>query len=72
MTMNEMKKWIQKSFTEQYGFKPAQKSIIPLEYGTYGKEEHIEFIGFRVGNIGYTCKPYEQVKKCDAYDKETE
>ena len=68
MTMNEMKKWIQKSFINQYGFKPTLKAIIPLEYGTNGNK--VEFIGFRVGNIGYACKPYEQVERCDAYDME--
>ncbi len=67
MTIQEMKKAIQKSFTKQYGFAPALNQIRPQE--TYGAGKFIEEMSFCVGNIGYAFSVKTMVvERAEAYD----
>lgn len=68
MTMNEMKRAIVESFENWYGFAPAMKNIIPLETSSYGNS--YEWMGFRVGKVGYQFDKANGVNRCECYDAE--
>lgn len=70
MTDKQVRKAIVEHFKKMYGFAPYMKDIIFLEASLKG--DAYEWVGFRVGNIGYEFSAYDtttEVHKCTVYDK---
>ena len=71
--LNYAKELIQKKFTEQYGFAPSKKQIIPLE-ASYNHDKNLDLwfcdtLGFRIGNIGYSYTMGHPVTRNEVYDR---
>ena len=70
--LNYAKQHIQDKFKEQLGFAPSKNLIIPLEAGyNYDPDldlYYCDFLGFRVGSIGYSYRIGEPVEPYDAYN----